>query len=269
VINIICALGCEAKPLISHLQLKRSTAAGYRLYENSEINLLITGAGNRNFSELFSIQALRTQQPAAWLNIGIAGHGTLAVGDGRLINKISLRNGNNSWYPPPLVFENRNDFIESISLVTVDEPETKYLEDCAYDMEAFYFYQAATKLQTSELVHCYKIISDNRQTSTDTINTVQVVQMVKNRLTDITAIVEVLSGMMSVIPGNSHQPFEEITRLYRFTQYQKHELGKLLSRLSVLDTSTLDVQSIPRLKSGAQVLQWLKNEIGSRPVKFW
>ena len=41
--------------------------------------------------------------------------------------------------------------------------ETAYPKDAAYDMEAAGFYAQAAGLTTTDLVHVFKIVSDNRE----------------------------------------------------------------------------------------------------------
>lgn len=197
-INIICALDCEAKPIINHYGLQHNPVTDFKLYQNNIVNLVVSGIGKKKCASAIDQLTRLDQTSSAWLNIGIAGHGQLHVGDGRLIHKITNMNIKTSWYPPKL----NNINIDSIPLITVDNPEQNYLDNCAYDMEAAYFYHAAIKHQTSELVQCYKIISDNKFSATENINANKVKALVKNKLPDISDIVDELLELVkrSTIP---------------------------------------------------------------------
>ena len=44
-INILTALPCEAKPLIHHYRLNGRQVHGFRIYENSDMRLIVSGIG--------------------------------------------------------------------------------------------------------------------------------------------------------------------------------------------------------------------------------
>jgi len=46
-INILCALKCEARPLIDHYGLQHKPVDDIKLYQNSKINLVISGVGGK------------------------------------------------------------------------------------------------------------------------------------------------------------------------------------------------------------------------------
>jgi len=272
VINIVCALKCEARPLIDHYGLQPRPVDNIKLYQNTKINLVVSGVGGKACASAVKRLAEFQAQPSAWLNIGIAGHGKLAMGTGRLIHKITGPDGLN-WYPPSLVLNIGNKLsknkIDSISLITVDQPEKSYPENCAYDMEATYFYQAAINHQTSELVQCYKIISDNNCSPTDNINAKQVSILIESKLPDIYNIIEALICLHK--QSTSKLPAIDITDMinnHHFSHYQKLRLVKLLERLSLLTSQDKVSDLVPKLKSSSQVLTWLENKIKELPVKL-
>ncbi|MFV1992577.1 MAG: hypothetical protein ACC635_01620 [Acidiferrobacterales bacterium] len=271
-INIVCALKCEARPLIDHYGLRHKPVDEIKLYQNAKINLVITGVGGKLCAAAVNRLAQSRKQPSAWLNIGIAGHGQLTVGEGRIIHKITGPDGSN-WYPPRLklntgIKPGKNN-IDSISLITVDSPEKSYQDDYACDMEAAYFYQAATKHQTSELVQCYKIISDNNFSPTENINAKKVRTLIEKRLPDISILIEALSGLYKLSALNSPAiSIDELTNNYHFSQYQKIHLVKLLERLSLLTSQDNYGQLAPKLKNSRQVLDWLESKIKELPVRL-
>jgi len=239
---------------------------------------VVSGVGGKACASAVKRLAEFQAQPSAWLNIGIAGHGQLAMGTGRLIHKITGPDGLN-WYPPKLVLNTglklTNDMklsknkIDSISLITVDHPEKSYPENCAYDMEATYFYQAAINHQTSELVQCYKIISDNNTSPTDNIDAKQVSILIGAKLPDISTIIEALICLHK--QSTSKLPAIDITDMinnHHFSHYQKLRLVKLLERLSLLTSQDKVSDLVPKLKSSSQVLTWLENKIKELPVKL-
>lgn len=273
-INIICALECEARPIINHFELRHRPVEEIKVYQNSNIKLVISGVGKEFCISTINLLAQHNEQPSAWLNIGIAGHGRLAIGAGRLIHKITGTDGLN-WFPPRLNLKtniikslNKNG-IDSISLITVDVPEQNYPENCAYDMEAAYFYQAAIKHQTSELVQCYKIISDNNSSSTENINAKKVSVLIQNKLPDISIIIDALSGLQKLSNiQKQNVSITELTNDYHFSQYQRIHLVKLLEKLSLLTKQNGYTNVVPKLKNSSQVLNWLENKIRELPVRL-
>ena len=284
-INIVCALKCEARPLINHYGLRHKPDDGIKLYQNSKINLVISGVGGKLNASAVNRLAQHTERPSAWLNIGIAGHDQLAVGAGRLIHKITGPDGLN-WYPPRLNLNTGLDLntglklnpdtrlgdninLDSISLITVDSPEQQYQENCAYDMEAAYFYQATINHQTSELVQCYKIISDNNCSPTENINAKKVSALIENRLPYISIIIDALSILYKHTTISSQTvAITGLTNDYHFSQYQKIHLVKLLERLSLITSRDSFASLVPKLKNSGQVLDWLEKKIKEQPVKL-
>jgi hypothetical protein len=267
VINIVCALDCEAKPIIHHYGLTRNNKVGFKLYENSAIKLVVTGVGQSNCASTIDHLAQHNNSSSSWLNIGIAGHRDLAIGEGRLVHKINYENNKTCWYPPRL--NKKRVDIDSMALITVDKPESSYHDNCLYDMEAAFFYPATIKKQTSELVQCYKIISDNQFSEIENINAKKVTASIDNKLNEISKIIDELLKLQK-IPCITIKDYsiKALTDTYHFTQYQQHHLKKLLNRLSLLTNQENPVNVVPDLKNGGQVIEWLDNKISELPVKL-
>lgn len=161
-LNIVVANALEANPLVELLELEHDpNSMAYKTYENERgISLIVSGMGKAAAASatahLAASQATANKSPAAWLNLGIAGHQTVEIGTGLLAHKITERASGASYYPPLLL-----DGFDTSDIITVDEPELHYPDAAAYEMEAFGFYRAATRIITSELVQVYKIVSDN------------------------------------------------------------------------------------------------------------
>ena len=103
-IHIFCALSCEAEPITQYFKLGRLKEFNlFRLYlsEDKQISLTITGIGKLNAAAAVSYHhgCLNTSISDIWLNIGVAGHANLPVGEACLINKITDNQHKTSWYP--------------------------------------------------------------------------------------------------------------------------------------------------------------------------
>ena len=272
--QIIVALKCEAKPIIHRYGLKRlSDQHAFAAYENDDIMLTISGSGKiasaaaTSFAHTFT--GMRSH--SAWLNIGIAGHRDRAIGQGVLAQKIGNAATGKNWYPPMII----DVPCELENLLTVDKVEENFHENAIYEMEAAGFYETASRFSTAELIHCYKVISDNKRSSVSGISADVVTKLVENKMQDIETI---LSGMKKLsdelcaiyrIPDH----YQEICDRWHFSVYQKSELQRLLKRREVLEQSeaTEENDLISRLsacKNSKGVLSSLKNELDAVSIGF-
>ncbi len=89
-LNIICALDCEAKPLIQKYQLKKNYhSTVFALYSNQDqgISLIVSGVGKIKMAA--SVSYLHQLNGAnSFVNIGIAGSGENEVGEVLIAHKI-------------------------------------------------------------------------------------------------------------------------------------------------------------------------------------
>lgn len=168
-LNIVVALSWEAKPIIRDLGLSDCRGAGpFPLYSNGKgVNLIVSGIGQLNVALATAFLAGLQQGSVAashcWLNIGIAGHSTYAPGTVLMANKISLGNSRTavSYYPSMLSAA----ACLTSAVITVDEVETQYSQEAAYEMEAYSFYSSATRFAAQELIQVLKVVSDGPQHS--------------------------------------------------------------------------------------------------------
>ena len=161
-INIICALKHEARPIIDHFQLVHDgSATAFTTYrgKNEDISLTITGVGKNAAAKgtRYAIDHYKPDISGAWLNIGIAGHKRLAPGTPVLAGRITDAASGQVWHPNISFAVD----LETLPLVTVDQPQEDYPDDEMIDMEASGFYGSACRTGSRDLVHCLKIISDN------------------------------------------------------------------------------------------------------------
>ena len=273
-LNIIVALKCEAKPIIHQYGLKRRSGQhAFAVYENDDIVLTISGWGKVAAAAATSFVHVLTgmRSHSAWLNIGIAGHRERAIGQGVLAQKISNAATGRNWYPPMIM----DVPCELENLLTVDKVEENFSENAVYEMEAAGFYETASRFSTAELIHCYKVVSDNKLSSVSGISAEVVTNLIENKLQDIECI---LSGMKKIsnelcaldrIPGH----YQEICDRWHFSVYQKAELQRLLKRREVLaqNEETEENGLISRLsacKNSKGVISSLKQDLGVVPIGF-
>ncbi|MEW8508279.1 MAG: hypothetical protein AB2598_16410 [Candidatus Thiodiazotropha sp.] len=158
-VNLVVALPAEAKPLIAKLNLKRDQKnMTLPLYSAGRIRLVVTGPGASAAAQgVHSIHHLSPSSHAHWINIGICGHGSLAIGTPLLADRIiDKRSGGTQSLAIPRQFSDTAG-----SLTCVSKPQADYAADMAYDMESWGFIEAVTALDRSLSATVFKIVSDN------------------------------------------------------------------------------------------------------------
>ena len=229
-VNIVVAHALEAKPLVKMLGMEKDSAShAYPIYKNKKGEcLIISGIGKEASisatSYLANIQQESTNILPAWLNLGIAGHQSLALGELIHANKITEYSSGLSLYPPMLVTGFNTDRV-----ITVDEPELKYPENAAYEMEAFGFYSTATRFISSELVQVLKIVSDNSDNHVHEL--------------DFAAIPGWFSKQQDGIVGMMQQ-LDELAKEYNAVNQLPEEYYKLLDRCNFSVTQTIQLKRL-------------------------
>ena len=80
---------------------------------------------------------------------------------------------------------------------TVDRACTDFPTDDVYDMEAAGFYEAAARYASHELVHCLKVISDNRDHPAALLTRERVGELVGRNMAVINRVVKALAALSS------------------------------------------------------------------------
>lgn len=231
----VVAFSTEARPLIEHFRLKRDfSVRSFPLYRNDDILLIVSGLGKvRSSSAVSFVQGLE-QDPRdlVWINVGVAGHPSLPVGEGVWAVQVSDCMTKESWYPQ-FPFRNKR---KTTSLVTVDAPDETYRNNTLVDMEGAGFCQAASRFSTMEWVHLFKVISDNREKTFDLQHKQQAAELIKGQIGQI-------EGFLSAIIPIHRQWREEkkssplaadLLERWHFTASQKTQLEQQVNKLPAL-----------------------------------
>ena len=262
-IHIFCALPCEAQPLIQFFRLTELKEFDlFRLYQskNTQISLTITGVGKINMAAAVSYQhaCIKTSPSDIWLNIGIAGHTSLNIGEACLINKIIDEQDNSTWYPQ-IIFKPP---CETKTLITLNKPSSEY-QDSLFDMEASAFYQIATRLGTAELIHCLKIISDNKNQPASSVNANKVKELVSTNCETIHTLIETLTPLSEEIHSVISDPeyYQYCIEKWHFTQSEQHQLKRFLRQWPVRFSSEDIINLINNESSGKKVITRLRKTL--------
>jgi adenosylhomocysteine nucleosidase len=266
-LHIVTALPCEANPLIRHYRLNgRQRENGFRIYENAQLRLIIAGVGQYAAAAACAyLQGADPQAKHAWLNLGIAGHGRLEVGTAVLAHMISDATGT-AWYPP-LPF---NPPCETVELVSVDQPETDYPGEAAYDMEAAGFYATAGRFNSHELVQVVKVISDNQANPAHQVTVEQTEALISARLDTIDTVLTQLDQLEKQL--SQQQPSSEIMepflQQWHFSTTQRHQLQRLLQRWEALSGDIPNAAEFKTAHNSKQLIAALKEKIAGLPLTF-
>ena len=271
-INIITALPCEAKPLIEHFQLVRHHPDGsFPIYSGKDCSLVISGNGKIAAAAATAwLAAQQDDGQRAWLNVGIGGHANAALGDSRLSHCITDVATQQHWYPT-LVF---TPPCATDTIFTVDQEENQYPKNGVYEMEASGFYASALRFATSEIVHSYKIISDNPESPTNTISAKQVKFWVQQKIEEIETIVGNLRALTNELRNTHSDPLNylNLLRTWHFTATEKIELKRLLQRWQAFhgDIDILSEIGLADRKTnkGSDVLKQIRHIVDNIKVTY-
>ncbi len=241
-VNLIVALKAEAQPLIEFFELKALPVdETISIFTNHEVTLALAGMGKS--AAAHAVQCVKNTNQGcvnAWLNIGIAGHGEFDVGQGFLANRIVDQTTMKTWYPQ-FVFQ---PVCRTGTLMTVDKVETDYSDPVGYDMEASGFYSAAVNCSTIELVHTYKIVSDNPRNSVAKVTRSKIDNLIKSKLSEIRCTIDSLKKLTAEVAtrSSSDELLHQFLQRWRFSVTQQIQLNSLLRKTNVLKID-IDVES--------------------------
>lgn len=269
-INFVVALSPEAQPLIRYYKLKRDRQiSAFEVYKNDDLQLIITGMGKYNAAIATGYMAglSRSGATPAWINVGIAGGQVAEIGRALLINAITDSEYGKKYYPT-ICFESD---LPQASLVTLNKPAENYEDGVLYDMEAAGFFAAASRFSPSELVHCCKIVSDNRTQGIEHITRETATAMIETAIIMIDKVAQALSELRGQLWSieNIEQSISLITQQYHFTTAQQNTLRNLLQNWYALkNADDPPVFPFQGVQSSGEYLVALENEINKYPVNY-
>ncbi len=267
-IFVTCALHCEAKPIIERYRLTADRKAFFPVFKSDQLTLVVTGVGKLLMSSAMTYVYARYNEPnhAAWLNVGVAGMKSAALGDFFNINKVTDQHSGVNWYPvrlPDLVSD------LSCSLITLDAPGNNYTANDAYDMEASAFMISALRFSSVELVQLVKIVSDNESNTMEDVNKKQVTMLLTNKISQIDEVIESLKQASFAFLENYSDAdlYEQCMGKWRFSEYQQKQLGRLLQQWLALDES-VSIDSIENLQTSKQVIAFVNEKLRILAIGF-
>lgn len=269
--NIVCALHAEARPLRDHFDMSgQPDAEPMTVYRGGGHFLIVSGPGkvaaSAATSFLYSFSGARRHR--AWLNIGIAGHGTRTRGTPLIAGKIEDASTSEQWFPQP-IFQHP---LSSDTVRTVSTPEQSYEDSIAYDMEASGFFETANTFSSLELIHVLKIISDNPDQPMENLTGSQISDLIRKHMEPIKQVLNGIEQVESEFKPRTTAPegLEKMISNIHFTQTRKHQLKdrlQTLKALNALDDEVIE-KALNQSRAG-DVIEFLETRIDRERVQPW
>ena len=223
----VCALHCEAKPVIDYYRLKKShEERAFDLYRGDDMLCIVTGIGKLASAAACAWVAARCDNEAAlaWINLGVAGAAEHELGTLFLVNKIVDADNGQSYYPAPAV----NTSLTASACLTLSLPSDEYRDDTLFDMEASGFIYSALRFSSAELTQSLKIVSDNRRQQTGK-NRQQVSELVQANIESIERQAAGLQRLKQQLAALEIPPdcWQRLLSLAHFSQTQRSRLRVL------------------------------------------
>ncbi len=251
----VCALHCEAKPVIDYYRLKKSQQTrAFELYQGDNSACIISGPGKIASAAATAWAAASFAQHAAiaWLNLGIAGAADQALGSIFLINQVTDAETRRSYYPVTTA----KSALAKASCISLSQPSFDYHPSHLFDMEASAFLATALRFSSAELCQCIKIVSDNqsenqaRDKHRISAFIQQHIQLIDEQARQLQALSEQLASLE--VPAEAWQ---QLASLARFSQTQQARLRVLLAYLLGRDYSMTQIlQQIGDASSSKAIL---------------
>lgn len=272
------ALHAEARPLISHYNLKQDTAShAVPIFFRDDMFLAVSGVGR--IKAAIATTYLLSKQSAFddvfLINIGIAGHtqkpddGPTALGDLFLVNKITEHATGRTFYPDMLV----QTGLAEAALTTLDKPLDRSdgveVEDGLVDMEAAGCWQAAAAFLSPHQIHCMKVVSDFLEIKR--IDKAWINEIIALRLADVDRIFDacrtVTAAATDVLTEADRTLLDQLCRCLRLTASQHKILTdaaracKLHTNRALPDLSAFTQTTVHTRQEGKEHLEQIRRRL--------
>ena len=249
--NFVVAFKGEAQPLTDFYQLAKVNDFPYPLFRNDQHSLIISGLGrDRAVSATTALHQVTNKPNLGWINLGIAGHGSIEIGEALIAGKITDDSSIESFYPPQ-IFE--HSFAVS-GLQTCSRPCSNYQPDLGYDMEAHAFYRTACQFSIRELVQVIKLVSDNPDHDLNQVNPKEVPAMIERHVEAIDHLVTQTDTASIAMQSNAEvsEIIQKIQSVHSFSVTHTHQLNDLLRQAKSLGVDFGEIEEIIAKASNAR-----------------
>ena len=243
---IVSALLSEAKTIIAKYDLHFQRGQyGFKLYgekssqteiypaKSSKFCVLITGVGKVNMAAaMMWVRHFCHFQRV--INIGLAGHGSLSIGNKVLINQIIDEASNQAFYPS-INFRWRG---QQCALKTLSAPSDEYSSKYAFDMEASAFFDIANRCLSNDKIHVLKVISDNPVEPYENLSKQTLQICFASILVSLTELLEIVVSKDKIEEFDALALIEVIKKQWHLTSTRKIQLKEMLNAIAVMEQNT-------------------------------
>lgn len=275
-IHLITALKPEARPLLEHFDLRPLPGSrAFPVYQNRNGDITLTRSGPGKAAAAAATELTRALFKAdkshAWLNIGVAGHASLPLGQAALVAKITDAASGQTWFPSPVFSAAALPVCE---LLTIEEPCADH-QEVLFDMEGAGFFSAVSGCATTELAQTVKVVSDNAEHPPEDLTSTRVSRLLEDNLAVIDALARQLLSLAEEERRRLHpgDDYEALVRGRRFTATQREQLKTLLRKWQALrpggpGAAELLIQGATGPANAAQIIERLRVEVQNAPIRL-
>jgi nucleoside phosphorylase len=234
----VCALHCEAKPVIDFYRLKKSQDQhAFDIYRGDDMVCVVSGIGKiASAAACAWIAASYSGETSfAWINLGTAGGAEHEIGELLQLNQVVDADSGQCYYPAPVAVSP----LAGSACLTLSRPSEDYRSDTLFDMEASGFMQSALRFSSAELVQGLKIVSDNRKQQTGK-DRQRVSELIHRHIDSIhhqaDALLQLDRELAALEPAADS--WQQVLSLAHFSQTQKSRLRVLWRYLCNRDFSS-------------------------------
>lgn len=223
----VCALHCEAKPIIDYYRLKKShDDNAFELYRGDDMLCIVSGIGKIASAAACAWIAARYDDGTsiAWINLGIAGSAQHPIGSAFSLNQVIDADSGQRYYPVAC----SRPVLAGSPCLTLSQPGDNYQHEFLFDMEASGFMYSALRFSSAELTQCIKIVSDNQHYKTGK-NRQQVSDLIHQNIESITQHAANLVALNAEVAGLliTTESWQQLQAMAHFSQTQKNRLRVL------------------------------------------
>ena len=274
-IHLISALKPEAQPLLAHFDLRPLPGSrAFPVYQNRNGDITLTRSGLGKAAAAAATKLtyalFKADKSHAWLNLGIAGHASLPLGQAALVAKVTDAATGQTWFPPRVF----SAALPVCELLTIEEPCADY-QEVLFDMEGAGFFSSVSGCATTELAQTIKVVSDNAERPPEDLTPTRISRLLEDNL----ALIDELARQLLALAGEERRrlhpgaDYEALVRGRRFTATQREQLKTLLRKWRALRPGGRRATELLTKKAtgpatAAQIIARLRAEIENAPIRL-
>ena len=265
---IITALPAESRVFIDALKLRHVQTRGLRLYAADQYVLLQTGLGKLKAAAATGALLQSWPEITAVINTGVAG-AAADIGTVHLAHQIVDAATGLQWFPhlPPQRTVNR---LPTARVLTVDQPESQYLDGTVFDMEAAGIFVAASAYLSNDAMHSVKVVSDNASQPLHAFEPAQATELMQASLPVVMQLARWHwhSVQSDTAAHSMVLCCDAIQEKVRHTVSERHQLNRLVQQYLTLTGKEPDLDRLQQFSCARDVRSHLQQALQQSPLVY-